>query len=104
MSKLSFLRVLTFIVALSMIFTACTPAAQPTAAPAAAEPTKASAPAQAEPTKAAVEPTKAEAAAPAAGEDYSKADRKDTVIFDIDGGRVTSPDLFNYLVPGGRRD
>lgn len=108
MSKLSFLRVMTFIVALSMIFTACTPAAQPTAAPAAAEPTKAAAPAQAEatatqPAAAAAEPTKA-AAAPAAGEDYSKADRKDTVIFDIDGGRVTSPDLFNYLVPGGRRD
>lgn len=30
--------------------------------------------------------------------------REDTVIFDIDGGRVTAPDLWNFYVPGSRRD
>ena len=39
-----------------------------------------------------------------AAEDYTKADRKDTVIFDIDGGRVPAPDLWNPYVPGNRRD
>ena len=37
-------------------------------------------------------------------EDYAKAARKDTVIFDIDGGRVVTPDLWNPYVPGNRRD
>jgi peptide/nickel transport system substrate-binding protein len=31
-------------------------------------------------------------------------DRASTVIFDIDGGRVQNPDLWNYFVPGARRD
>jgi peptide/nickel transport system substrate-binding protein len=40
-----------------------------------------------------------EAAAPA-----GEADRRTTVIFDIDGGRVADPELWNPLVPGARRD
>ena len=32
------------------------------------------------------------------------ATRKETVIFDIDGGRVNAPDLWNPYVPGSRRD
>jgi peptide/nickel transport system substrate-binding protein len=32
------------------------------------------------------------------------ADRRKTVIFDIDGGKVAAPDLFNPYVPGNRRD
>ncbi len=31
-------------------------------------------------------------------------DRKTTVIFDIDGGKVVAPDLWNPFVPGSRRD
>lgn len=31
-------------------------------------------------------------------------DRRETVIFDIDGGRVTAPELWNPFVPGSRRD
>lgn len=31
-------------------------------------------------------------------------DRKTTAIFDIDGGRVLAPDLWNPFVPGNRRD
>jgi peptide/nickel transport system substrate-binding protein len=32
------------------------------------------------------------------------ADRRKTVIFDIDGGKVAAPDLWNPYVPGSRRD
>jgi len=82
---------------------AATKAPEPTKAPAAAEPTKA--PAAAPAATKAPEPTKAPAAAaPAAKEDYTKAERKDTVIFDIDGGRVVTPDQWNPYVPGNRRD
>ncbi len=31
-------------------------------------------------------------------------DRAETAIFDIDGGRVENPDIWNPYVPGGRRD
>jgi peptide/nickel transport system substrate-binding protein len=31
-------------------------------------------------------------------------ERRKTVIFDIDGGRVVSPDLWNFYVPGSRLD
>jgi peptide/nickel transport system substrate-binding protein len=41
---------------------------------------------------------------PAGGEDYSQAARQDTVIFDIDGGKVADPTLWNPFVPGNRRD
>ncbi len=106
MSKTSLIRVFTAILALTMIFTACAPA-QPTPAPAQpAQPTQPAAAAPTQPAAAPAQPTATQPAAaqPATGGDYANAARKDTVIFDIDGGRVPSPDLFNYLVPGGRRD
>ncbi len=34
----------------------------------------------------------------------AEADRRNTVIFDIDGGRVPNPELFNPYVPGRRLD
>jgi peptide/nickel transport system substrate-binding protein len=40
------------------------------------------------------------ATSPATAQD----DRAKTVIFDIDGGRVAAPDLWNPFVPGNRRD
>ncbi len=33
-----------------------------------------------------------------------EAERRKTVIFDIDGGRVVDPELWNPFVPGSRRD
>jgi len=91
----------------SMVLTGCAPAAPPAqpAAPA-VEPTAvppAEAPAAAEPTPAPEPTAPPEAAAPAA-EDYTKAARNETVIFDIDGGRVISPDLWNPYVPARRMD
>jgi len=87
----------------SMVISACAaPAAPPAvpAAPAAVEPTAAPAePAAPEPTAAPAEPV-----APAAGEDYTNAARNETVIFDIDGGRVLTPENWNPFVPGARKD
>lgn len=97
--KFRILQLCSILVILGLILTACVAPAAPSApaeAPKAAEPAKA--PAAAEPTKAPA------AAAPAAKEDYTKAERKDTVIFDIDGGRVVTPDQWNPYVPGNRRD
>jgi peptide/nickel transport system substrate-binding protein len=37
-------------------------------------------------------------------EDYTQAAREDTVILDIDGGRVANPENWNPFVPGNRRD
>jgi peptide/nickel transport system substrate-binding protein len=106
----------TALVATSLWLAACAPSApaQPTAAPPAqqAAPTTAAAPAQptvaAAPTAAAKpvatsvpaapQPTVAAAANPAA------VDRKNTVIFDIDGGRVLTPDNWNPFTPGFRMD
>jgi peptide/nickel transport system substrate-binding protein len=34
----------------------------------------------------------------------AEVERRKTVIFDIDGGRVVDPELWNHLVPGNRRD
>ncbi len=87
------------LVIVGLLVAACAaPAPAPApAAPAKVEPTKAPEPAK-------VEPTKAPAPVAPAPEDYSKVDRKDTVIFDIDGGRVVTPDLWNPFVPGSRRD
>lgn len=34
----------------------------------------------------------------------AEAERRKTVIFDIDGGRVVDPELWNTFVPGNRRD
>ena len=39
-----------------------------------------------------------------AAEDYTQATREETVIFDIDGGRVADPRTWNPFVPGNRRD
>jgi len=104
--KTRILQLCSVVLVLSLVLTACGQAATPAAtqAPAKVEPTKAPAPTAVPPTKA-PDPTKAPAptAAPVK-EDYSKAARKDTVIFDIDGGRVTTPDLWNPYVPGNRRD
>jgi peptide/nickel transport system substrate-binding protein len=41
---------------------------------------------------------------PSTGGDYTKAAREETVIFDIDGGRVADPQNWNPFVPGNRRD
>lgn len=107
MQRTKSLWLITILMIAAMILAAC-PAAEPAApaaeAPAAeapaAEPTKAPEP---EPTKA-PEPTAAPAAEPAAAEDYMNASREETVIFDIDGGRVTDPELWNWNVPGVRGD
>jgi peptide/nickel transport system substrate-binding protein len=97
MKKNRLMRIFGLVIILGLILTACTPAATP-APPKAVEPAE----------KPAVEPTKAPAVATAVPapvqEDYTQAVRKDTVIFDIDGGRVLTPDLWNPYVPGNRRD
>lgn len=95
-------RKLLFVVSLAtiaaMLLAACGATPTPTKVPPTA--TKAAAPA----APAAPTATKAPAA-PAPAEDYSKAVRKDTVIFDIDGGRVVAPDNWHpYLPSGSRRD
>jgi peptide/nickel transport system substrate-binding protein len=72
---------------MAVLFTAC---AAPAGAP--------GAPAAAEPAAAATEAPAEEAAAPA--DDV----RAQTVIFDIDGGKVVDPTLWNPFVPGNRRD
>jgi peptide/nickel transport system substrate-binding protein len=82
----------------SLLITQCAPAA-PTTEPAATQP-----PAEAtEPPAEATEPP-AEATQPAEGGDYTQAAREETVIFDIDGGRVANPENWNPYVPTGRRD
>jgi len=89
-------NVLALLAIFSLLITQCSPAA-PTAAP--TEP-----PVQAtEPAAEATEPP-AEATAPAEGGDYTQAPREETVIFDIDGGRVANPENWNPYVPTGRRD
>ena len=80
-------------------------AAAPTTAPEAAEPTAAAEPTEAA-TEAAAATTAAEPteAATTSGGAVGAMDRTKTVIFDIDGGRVVAPDLWNPWVPGSRRD
>jgi peptide/nickel transport system substrate-binding protein len=95
------MRLFSLVVIFALFITACTPAATPAATPAvttAPEPEQGT-----EPTEAPmpVEPT---TAITGGGEDYTQAAREDTVIFDIDGGRVLTPDLWNPYVPGNRRD
>jgi peptide/nickel transport system substrate-binding protein len=85
------------------------PVAEATTAPAAAEPTAVPVEEAAEPTaepteEAAEEPTAVPAEEPAAAADYVNASREETVIWDIDGGRVADPELWNPYVPGNRRD
>jgi peptide/nickel transport system substrate-binding protein len=105
--KQRFLFLVGMVTILAMILGACTSRKSPTpAATAALEPTQPPAseltePPAAEPTTAPPpEPTKVPTA-----EDYVKAARNETVIFDtFGGGRVTSPDLWNPYVPGSRLD
>lgn len=98
-SRRVFLRTLA-IGAGSVAITACQPSATPTAAvPPTTAPTTAAKPA------ATTAPAATSAPAVAAAEDYTKATRKETVIFDIDGGRVVAPDLWHpYLPTGARKD
>ena len=75
------------LVVAALVLTACpAPVAAPATGDAAAAPTEA--------------PTEA-AAAPAADGEMA---RNETVVFDIDGGKVTDPTLWNQFVPGSRRD
>jgi peptide/nickel transport system substrate-binding protein len=90
----------------SMVLAAC-PAEEP--APAAPPAPEAVAPeVPADPTPAAEEEvadaTPEPAEEPAEAADYRNATREETVIWDIDGGRVADPELWNFLVPGSRGD
>lgn len=94
-----------------LVLAACggEPAAPAPAAPPAEPTTAPAAPAEAEPTatpaeEPAEEPTAVPAEEPAAAEDYMNASREETVIWDIDGGRIADPELWNPFVPGNRRD
>ena len=100
--RLSFL--LSLMVALSLLLTAC-PSSAPAEPPAEA-PAEEAAPTEAPAEEAAPTEAPAEEAAPAetAAGDYANATREETVIWDIDGGRVTDPELWNPYVPGNRRD
>ena len=105
MHRTKSLWLITILMIAALLLAAC-PAATPAAPAPAAAPTKAPA---AAPTKApAAAPTKAPAAAPtkapAPAEDYMNASRAETVIWDIDGGRVVDPELWNTFVPGARLD
>ena len=85
-------------VAAAILMAACqAPAARPAAAPAA--------PAAAEPAKPAAEAPKAtEAPAPAVAAPAGEVKREETLIIDIDGNAIQSPDLWNYMVPGSARN
>ncbi|HET9588289.1 MAG TPA: ABC transporter substrate-binding protein [Anaerolineales bacterium] len=84
---------LALLAVLSLFITQCSPAA-PTAGPT-----------EAAPTQPAVEATSPpEATTAPEGGDYTQAAREETVIFDIDGGRVADPENWNPYLPTGRRD
>lgn len=87
---------LSILVTLTLVMAACTAAAPEAGAPADAE---AEAPVEEAADEEATE-APAEEAAPA----DEMSDRASTVVFDIDGGRVTDPELWNPFVPGNRRD
>ena len=78
----------------SLLITQCAPAV-PTAAPT-EPPAEATSPPEAT--------TPPEATQPAEAGDYTQAAREETVIFDIDGGRVADPENWNPYLPTGRRD
>src|SRR5690349_12640909 len=98
---------LTLLAVTSLLITQCTPAA-PTAAPSTQAPAATEAPAATQAPAATEAPaaTQAPAAteAPAGAQDYAQAPRQDTVIFDIDGGKVPDPTNWNPLTPGFRLD
>ncbi|HEY65934.1 MAG TPA: ABC transporter substrate-binding protein [Caldilineae bacterium] len=76
------------LIALTLVISACAPAAPTPAAPAVEE--KPTAP-----------PAEEEKPTPVSPEEIP---REETLIFDIDGGRVVDPELWNPFVPGNRRD
>ena len=91
-----FSHLLALLAIAALLLSACgAPAAPPTQPPATEEPAATEAPAEIE------EPAATEAPGT---EDYTQAAREETVIFDIDGGRVVNPESWNPYVPGGRRD
>ena len=100
------MTILSLVIILGMILTACAPAAP---APATVPPPKNLRPSKQKqqsnlPNRMSRRHSRRQQKRLPQREDYAKADRKDTVIFDIDGGRVTTPDLWNPYVPGNRRD
>jgi len=76
------------LIALTLVISACAPAAPTPAAPAVEE--KPTAP-----------PVEEEKPTPVSPEEIP---REETLIFDIDGGRVVDPELWNPYVPGWRGD
>ena len=93
--RVNFLIVLTII--LSMVVVACGGGA----APAADQPAAEEEPAAAEPAAEEEPASEEEADEPEMAADD---DRRETVIFDIDGGRVVDPELWNPYIPGRRLD
>jgi len=97
--------ILSLLVIFSMILAACGGAATPApAAPAVEAPAADTAPTEAPPAEAPAEAAPTEAPAEEAAPAAEGSDRSRTVIFDIDGGRVADPELWNPLVPGNRKD
>jgi peptide/nickel transport system substrate-binding protein len=84
--KRNFALVSLLVVAAMLLLTACPPPAAAPAAPAA---------------EAAATEAPKEEAAPAADGEMARAE---TVVFDIDGGKVADPTLWNQFVPTARRD
>jgi peptide/nickel transport system substrate-binding protein len=106
MQKYRLFWLIAILIITSMVLAAC-PAEEP--APAAPPAPEAVAPeVPADPTPAAEEEvadaTPEPAEEPAEAEDYRNATREETVIWDIDGGRIVDPELWNPFVPGNRRD
>ncbi len=85
-SKYRIFVLIAALMVLTLALSACAPAAQPPA------------PAEEEP---AVEEEVAAEEEMAAPEEIT---REETLIFDIDGGRVVDPEMWNPFVPGNRRD
>jgi peptide/nickel transport system substrate-binding protein len=94
-------HLLALLAILSLLITQCTPAA-PTAAPTEPPGQATEPPAEATTPPEATEPPEA-TTAPEGG-DYTQAPREETVILDIDGGRVANPENWNPYIPTGRRD
>ena len=104
MTKITFYRLFTILFIISLVLAACA-RATPTPGPAQPEATEPPAEATEPPAEATEPPAQPEATQPpTTGEDYTQAAREETVILDIDGGRVVNPENWNPYVPGGRRD
>ncbi len=97
--------------AASSVIAACAPAVPPTPTPVPAKPAEAPKVAPTPTPAPALTPTPVAKPAPQppakpapAVKPMAREERARTVIFDIDGGRVVSPELWNPFVPGSRRD